>query len=755
MKYNFPQTSEQEKTDWGNSLDQRRAPKKHLMILALFVLLAAVSFALMRSNPTGPQENRDAVADTRGGMKKFASYEELNAFLAAEKGNADNASNGLQRGNFGLKQMAGRATNGIVELDYAPTAFPEAAPATAGTDHSATNIQVAGVDEDDIVKTDGQYVYALHEQSVLVFAAQPAAETALVATIALDYAPSGLYLLEDKLAVFGTRYNFQPAAEEKIPAERSKLFSSFSIYDLTDRRNPLKVKEYDFEGSFRSSRLIGDYVYFITATEPVYAFYKERPLPYLLEDGAVRKDAAMPAVYYFDIDYTNRNLTSVSAIDLRDPEAAVTTETYVLDGNQNALYVSPRNIYITFSQYMSEQRLTLAVIRDFVLEKISAEDAGKVREIEGVADYVLDEEEKAGKVMDIFAAHLAALAPAERERLQEELKGIVNERAREIAGEMQKTVVHKIAIEKGSLTYQAAGEVPGQVLNQYAMDEDADGSFRIATTVNAAWINYGGEALKSYNNLFVLDAGLQRAGALEDIAPGETIQAARFVNDRAYLVTFERTDPLFVIDLGTNEPRILGELKVPGYSTYLHPYGDDLFIGLGRNADADGREIEGIKLSLFDASDVTAPREVNTYILGGFGSSSAALYDAKAFLFSREKNLLAIPATVRKEKRENRYDGTVTDAGTAVFRVDETGFELKGIVDHRTSDEKKSEYGATETRRNLYIGDNLYSFSDNFLKVNALSDLSKVQEIRLPAAVPLPTPMAETGGASSGPVKSR
>ncbi len=202
------------------------------------------------------------------------------------------------------------------------------------------------------------------------------------------------------------------------------------------------------------------------------------------------------------------------------------------------------------------------------------------------------------------------------------------------------------------------------------------------------------------------------------------------------MVTFQRTDPLFVIGLRyPDSPAVLGELKVPGYSTYLHPYEGNLLIGLGKDADASGRETGGIKLSLFDASDVSSPKEVDNYVFGGYGSDSAALREPKAFLFSREKNLLVIPAVVRGENASNRYDHKTEAAGSAVFRVDEAGFELRGYVDHRTDADKKTgyQYGG-EARRSLYIGDNLYSISGNFLKINGLADLSEVKSVALPEA---------------------
>ena len=255
----------------------------------------------------------------------------------------------------------------------------------------------------------------------------------------------------------------------------------------------------------------------------------------------------------------------------------------------------------------------------------------------------------------------------------------------DISKELEKTVIHKIAINKDKMEYKAVGEVTGSVLNQFSMDE-TDGKFRIATTKNQIWSQYMDEKeVQSYNNLYVLDENLRAIGSLENLAQGERIYSVRFMQNRAYMVTFQQTDPLFVIDLSNPQsPKVLGKLKIPGFSNYLHPYDDTTLIGIGKDTserEGGGVTTKGLKLSLFDVADVANPKEIDTYVMGGVGSDSIALNDHKAFLFSKEKNLLVIPVAIRESVKLNEW-GKLTFSGAAVFKVDKNGFELKGKIDH-------------------------------------------------------------------------
>jgi uncharacterized secreted protein with C-terminal beta-propeller domain len=250
-------------------------------------------------------------------------------------------------------------------------------------------------------------------------------------------------------------------------------------------------------------------------------------------------------------------------------------------------------------------------------------------------------------------------------------------------------------------------------------------------------------------------------GAVEDIAPGERIYSVRFMGDRAYMVTFRTVDPLFVLDLkDPARPKILGALKIPGYSQYLHPYDENHLIGFGKDTvevavkNSQGEEqfttayYLGLKLALFDVSDVTAPKEKFVVNIGDRGSESELLYNHKALLFSREKGLLAFPASVAEVSpgQKDLYTtgappyGEFTFQGLYVYHLDpDTGFTLRGRISHLSDEDMlKSGYGYWDgeksVQRGLYIDDTLYTMSQKILKANSLSTLGEIRAVEIPAS---------------------
>jgi uncharacterized secreted protein with C-terminal beta-propeller domain len=303
--------------------------------------------------------------------------------------------------------------------------------------------------------------------------------------------------------------------------------------------------------------------------------------------------------------------------------------------------------------------------------------------------------------------------------------------------EAKKTIIHKITIASGKIEYKSQGEVPGRVLNQFSMDE-YQGYFRIATTTGHVSRIGSGSAK---NHVYVLDEGLDIVGRLEGIAPGERIYSARFMGSKAYLVTFKKVDPLFVIDLSdSRNPKVLGELKIPGYSDYLHPYDEMHLIGVGKETEDAGSFawFQGVKIALFDVSDPENPQEISKYVIGERGTDSYALRDHRAFLFSKSKNLLVIPVSVVENRKSSWWHAWISWQGAYVFEVSlDDGFVLKGGVTHyEDNDETWDDYSYysdpdRSVKRSLYIDDVLYTISSGLVKMNKLDDLSEINEVKL------------------------
>ena len=286
------------------------------------------------------------------------------------------------------------------------------------------------------------------------------------------------------------------------------------------------------------------------------------------------------------------------------------------------------------------------------------------------------------------------------------------------------TNIYKFKLIESNIISTATGNVNGRPLNQFSMNE-YNNNFIIVTTDEYR----SGNLINNKNRLYVLDENLKEIGKLEDFSGDENLEAVRFMGDKAYVVTFERVDPLFVIDISNpTEPKILGELKIPGYSSYLHPYDETHIIGIGQEVEIEDTEygerevIKGVKVSLFDVSDYSNPKEVNSLVIGDKAYTDVQ-YDHKAVLFSKDKNLLAFPINNNVERTIKRQ--------YVVLSVDlEKGITLRTSIEHG---EIKNEYGAysAEIDRGLYINNYLYTLSAKKIEVMNLETLDKVNEIEL------------------------
>ena len=314
------------------------------------------------------------------------------------------------------------------------------------------------------------------------------------------------------------------------------------------------------------------------------------------------------------------------------------------------------------------------------------------------------------------------------------------------------TAIHRFSVIEGSIDYVGSGQVGGYLVNQFALDE-YDGNLRVATT---SWVPAPPElvspmiwsrtGLTRVNNVYVLDLYLNVVGRLEGLAPGEWIYSVRFLGDTGYLVTFLKTDPLFVVDLSVpRSPRLLGELEVTGYSDYLHPLGDHQLLGIGKDAVPAGETwwwYQGVKLSLFDTMNPCAPMERARLVLGVRGTDSEALRDHKAVLVDPARQLLVIPVLLAE------YDESVTNPappeygryvsqGAFIFHLDHiaANLTLRGVVSHLVegSDLNHWSWEAQPffVTRSLYIGDILYTLSRYKLAFNDLATLTPIGEIIL------------------------
>jgi uncharacterized secreted protein with C-terminal beta-propeller domain len=626
---------------------QKEIKKRVQLYGVIAILLALLLGTLCYNLGFYPTEFPPPTQSPSAFLSAFTSNEELRNYLTV---------NSITQGPFvfvgpldisvGPVQSFLQSSQGVFSFS-APGLSPTPTSALE-FEYSITNIQVGGVDEVDVVKTDGEYIYMMSDTKVLILKAYPAGEAQIVSQVVFNGTSlAGIFVSQDgnRLAVLGCKYKFPQTYSQSYIID-VKTF--LDVYDISNKSKPALYTNFTMTGSYFNSRMIGDYVYFVVS-QPAYVIYDTVILPKIYTNDGMKEIGASD-VLYSNVSDSYFLYTTVVALNMQNATEEPTQKTLLL-GGASSMYVSLNNIYITFP-----------------------ESSGK-------------------------------------------------------------TTIYRILIENSTINPEAKGEVPGRELNQFSMDEYND-HFRIATSTWIDWIKQ--------NNLYVLNMNLSVIGKLENLAVGENLHSARFIGDRCYLVTFQKTDPLFVIDLSDpTTPAVLGQLKIPGYSDYLHPYDENHLIGVGKETveadEGDFAWYQGVKISIFDVSDVSNPIQIANYTIGDRGTDSPILTDHKAFLFDKSKNLLVIPVLVA-EINETQYPegvppyayGTPIWQGAYVFNITLTeGLVLKGKITHGEDGAGVSE-SSYWVKRALYIENVLYTVSDKKIKINNLEDLTEIKEIQLP-----------------------
>ncbi|MCA9478014.1 MAG: beta-propeller domain-containing protein, partial [Nanoarchaeota archaeon] len=662
------------------------------------------------------QSKEGTTAFDSSSSEKLSAFSSLEDYQAFANANSNNYYGGYARGGIAVDFAFDAA---VAESAPSPAALTKLTSSVAvedgasSLDYSETNNQVQGVDEADILKTDGNYIYTITGKTLFIISSGE--EANIVSQISLDSYPQGLFIDGDTLAVFGNEYNDE--VYDLVGFQPQSGMTYFHTYDISDRSNPELVDEYSFEGNYFDARLVDDQVYFVVQSSPEYR--PIHPLP-IIYDGASVKEVSLDRILWYPGNYDYAQLVTVHSIDLSKKKDLFSLSVAV--DNLQTIYMSADNLFLVGSEYVSEYEIEQEVTRDMVKAYLTQDDADLIALINSVDERVLSLPEKEQKIMEVYYARINYLGNEEQTDLYKSID-------KELADRLDKikyytyTTLSKINLE-GDMSYVASEKVPGRITNQFSLDE-YENNLRIATTVDAHWSRTG-EQTESYTNVFVLDDSLRQVGSLMNLAPTERIYSTRFVDDRLYMVTFRQVDPFFVIDLSNPEkPSELGQLKIPGFSRYLHPYDETHLIGIGQDATELGRTT-GLKISLYDVTDVENPIEVAKYVTDEKYASSSALYEHKAFLFSKEKNLLVIPAYSWGWEDGDKYNGAF------VFNINTSEIELRGLIDHSQSDNFQ------QVERSLYINDLLYTKSPYLLRINRLEDLSSVKDIALKEKIGIP-----------------
>lgn len=548
-------------------------------------------------------------------------------------------------------------------------------------DYSTTNIQVENVDEADIVKTDGDYIYSISEDNVIITDVKDPKQPKVVATIKSedDDIPEDIILYKDKLVVISTKGN-----QTQRYYYNNRMNTVVKIYNITSREKPVLTKSYEMYEPYYTSRCIDNVLYVISSgnlrkeDDKIVVGYNE---------DNMEKEMSIDKIKYLkDVKTTKQTL--ISTVDLNNETADIKLDSYLM--NISNAYVSENAIYLLNQKYNNDSKIPIKLL--FGLKGVF-----------GLEDYY-----------EMYAE-----------------SGYYTE-------------IYKFDI-KENVEYKAKTKVKGKTINQYSLDEK-DNHLRIALYDNDG------------SRVAIFDEDLKQIGISDNVAKGEKMYSSRFIGDKVYFVTYKTIDPLFVMDLSNEtKPKILGKLKIPGYSTYLHPYDENHIIGIGMetkeiiNRNSNGKVISttakvvGMKMALFDVSNVNSPVQISSVVIGDSRTTSAILTNPKALLFSKEKSLIAIPVNNYSQDFEvtssNNYETMINNytkygkpynaEGYFVYNINvQDGFKLKGVITHEKTNATYY-YSNSKLLRGLYIDNNLYTVSETMIKVNELDSLKAVGELKL------------------------
>ena len=634
--------------DLKNRTFQKIKDKPKNNVIYMKVLSACAVFAIIfgigtyyNGNPNiigGLANNKSKTVEDLD-LPRFENIDELKKVLA-KSSSGYGYNRGLVYEDAMFESVDSSVNSGGFNQSFKVT--DNAGAASSNSNYSTTNVQVEGVDEADIVKTDGEYIYLVKSNTIyIVKASDLKIENKLILDEDDDdFMPEEIFVNKDKLVVLGTNYIYDEDEYDEdddynysyYRYNNSKTVTEAVVVDISNKNKPKEERRVSLDGEYVNARMIGDNVYFIS-NKYIY-YYKDSDdddiLP-VYKDSVNSKDiVTIPAedIIYFG---GTRNYTYmlVGGFNVNDEkEASVET----IFGASDTVYANSENLYIVQEKYTASGNT--------------------------------------------------------------------------------KSVIYKFGLNDSKITLKAKGSVKGYLNNQFSMDE-YEGNLRVATTSNVTGV--------SKNQVYVLDENLEKIGALRNMAIDEEIYSVRFIGKIGYVVTYKQIDPLFVIDLSDpTNPEIKGELKIPGYSSYLHPYDETHIIGIGYNTETNkwgGTVNKSMKMSMFDVSDLENPKEIFNIDIGDEYAYSEITSNHKALFYNKDKNLIGFPVTYRTSNYVNSKSGFV------IYKIDlNKGFEVFGEITDKTDYNNQPE-------RVIYIGDNLYTIYENEIDSYDLDTLKKKDEV--------------------------
>lgn len=570
---------------------------------------------------------------------------------------------------------------------------------------SDTNVQVAGIDEPDIVKTDGKKIYLALENyyyyrggGMMPTTVEPSIGIAPEMIRDKSYIDPGI-MPENKPKVQVIQA-FPPETLEKVGqilGKTGNLLLSNNIlivmgdreitgFDVTDAKNPKQkwtVKLED-KNTLVQSRLYNGQIYLITSTYS--GRYDSCDIP-LFTSGATKVSIMCDSIYHPTSQITVNTTYHISTINVLSGE--LSKKVSFVGSYDSTVYMSKNNLYVAYAHTGD----LMSFFYGFLNENKDMFPQSLIQKVSELKTYNISESSKLNEMQTAINDYLQSLSNDDELKFNNEMQNRGLDYFKKHKRELTKTDIVKINLKNFGV--DAMGTIPGKLLNQFALDE-YNGYLRTAVTVgDFMGGGFGGGNREQENDVYVLDSNLKISGSVTGLGENERIYSARFIEDKGYLVTFRQTDPFYVLDLNNpKNPKMVGELKIPGFSSYLHPISKDLILGVGM-------ENSKVKISLFDVSIPNKPIEISKYSLDEYWTEVSNNYHA--FLQDGKHKIFFIPG----------------NNGGYVFSYENNKLTLKKAVSE------------IQAKRALFIDDYLYVIGGNSIKVLNELDWSIVKTLQL------------------------
>lgn len=577
-----------------------------------------------------------------------------------------------------IRDMQNQTREGSLRERFALSDAPaDSAKAESGSaDYSSTNIQVEGVDESDFVKTDGDYLYTISDgTSVQIIDIRDSNEMKVASVLKMEENHYASQLFLHEDLLIVLGDKFEPYSEKKVAADMIMPANSMSTVKIYSIKDPANPK---------FIREVGIEGYLNSARKTGDMLYLVTNMhPYLWAMDTIEGETLRPVIL------DSKEEKEKSYLEFKDisilPGAMEPSYTVItaidLSTPETGKLETKGFLGSSNQMYMTKDHLYLTAMKY--------------------------EMEKSPRGMEMMIWN----------------PGKAN------------TEFFKFKLNGTKIEFYSSAELKGTILNQFSMDE-YNGNFRVVMTEGNMW----DEKNPSKNHLFILNDGMQQVGSVEGLAEGERIYSARFMGDKAYLVTFRETDPLFVLDVGDpTKPKVLGELKIPGFSNYLHPLDENHLIGFGyetvsRKNPSGGPPIiirEGMKISLFDVTDFHNPKEKFTEIIGGQGTYSSLQYDHKALFQHKNRNLFGFPISIYEQSKKE-FELDYKGSGALVYEItSDKGIVLKGdLVKGKTPGQQYEEW-ESQIQRLVYSGDRLFTIASREINSYDMNNFNEIESLKL------------------------